>query len=837
MQSALDSMFAIAYIASMETTETNASRILRLRNHLSLSQEELAAKLNVSFATVNRWEAGKSSPQRAQLAKIDELAAEAGLDNGVDARPLAVGSRRRRGVAQSVVLGNRGMEQMLWDAACSIRGQQDAPKFKDYILPLLFIKRLSDVFDDEVERLTQQFGDREVALEVLEDDHSLVRFYIPPEARWAVVSGREAFAWPKDKAPRTLGEQLTTTSRTIVKHNRDLAGVIDLVDYSETRNGEREISDAALKRIIEKFSDPRYRLGLQDVEPDFLGRCYEYLLRKFAEGQGQSAGEFFTPTEVGFLMAEIMRPRPGEEAYDFACGSFGLLIKLQLISRRLDPTSKVPLKLYGQEFVGETYGIACMNRIIHDMEGEVYRGDSMVNPKVKDEAGKLRKFDIVVANPMWNQPIDPELYEKDAYERFLQHGGITGGKADWAWLQHAVTALKGNGRAAIVLDTGAVTRGSGSKNEDKERNIRRWFVEHDLIDGVILLPDNLFYNTPAAGIILILSNRKSKDRKGKIVLINAGREFKKGTPKNFLTDESISKIATTFLAARTVEGFSAVISTEQARNKDYILSPASYVTPSSNSAPSRDVEHIVRDLDAIEKKRARVDAEVRRMLRQLRPSADKTPWAIATIGDLFDIGAGKTVSPASRHGEPKHPFLRTANVFWGRLDLTEVDRMHFTSEEVEAKTLNKGDLLVCEGGEIGRAAIWDGQIERCGFQNHLHRLRRKSADVVPAFFMYALQAGFTLHAQYEGAGNKTTIPNLSRSRLAALEVPKPEHDEQLRIVAVLAKVQAAIEVEEELIGVSRDAGALNELFTSLLDKLLRGELRADHVELDELAKA
>src|SRR5262245_28908236 len=152
-------MFAIAYIADMKATESAAARILSLRNHLSLSQEELAAKLNVSYATVNRWEAGKSSPQRAQLAKIEELAAESGLDEGADGRPLGGGTRRRRGVAQSAVLGNRGMEQMLWDAACSIRGQQDAPKFKDYILPLLFIKRLSDVFDDEVERLTQQFGD------------------------------------------------------------------------------------------------------------------------------------------------------------------------------------------------------------------------------------------------------------------------------------------------------------------------------------------------------------------------------------------------------------------------------------------------------------------------------------------------------------------------------------------------------------------------------------------------------------------------------------------------------------------------------------------------------
>lgn len=179
-------------------------------------------------------------------------------------------------------------------------------------------------------------------------------------------------------------------------------------------------------------------------------------------------------------------------------------------------------------------------------------------------------------------------------------------------------------------------------------------------------------------------------------------------------------------------------------------------------------------------------------------------WTTTTIGDLFDIGAGKTVNAAARHGEPKHPFLRTANVMWGHVDLSSVDRMHFTNEELASKTLRPGDLLVCEGGEIGRAAMWNGEIPQCGFQNHLHRLRPKSADVVTAFFMYALQAGFTLHARYEGAGNKTTIPNLSRSRLEALEVPRPPPVEQRRIAAVLSLVRRAIENAEKTIAVIRE---------------------------------
>lgn len=594
-------------------------RIREVRARLGLSQEQLASRLGVSFATINRWEAGRARPQKAKLDALQNLLDEAGIgDINADSTPerTDTGRRQRRGVAKSSVLSNKSMEQMLWDAACSIRGEKDAPKFKDYILPLLFIKRLSDVFDDELRRLTDQFGDAETALEVLEADHSLVRFYLPIEARWPVVSGREKFEWSAGQEPKSLGEQLTTTIRAIVKHNPSLAGVIDIVDFNETRNGEREISDAALKGVIETFSDRRYRLGLHDVEPDFLGRCYEYLLRKFAEGQGQSAGEFFTPTEVGFLIAEIMRPRPGEECYDYACGSFGLLIKLQLVCRELDPLSKVPLKLYGQELTGSSYAIACMNKILHDMEGEVLRGDSLRNPKFREGDTRLRRFDIVVANPMWNQPFSPQAYENDPFSRFEEQGGITTSKADWAWLQHTLAAMKDTGRAAVVLDTGAVTRGSGSKNEDKERNIRKWFVEHDYVDGVILLPDNLFYNMNAAGLIFVLRKNKPKDRKGKIVLVNASREFRKGMPKNYMPDDAVKKIADAFLKGEPVNGFCAVITNEEAASNDFALSPSRYVAAESQDT-FRPLPTLIEELTILEQEAARLAEDLHGVLKKV----------------------------------------------------------------------------------------------------------------------------------------------------------------------------------------------------------------------------
>ena len=598
--------------------------LLAIRAHLDLTQEQLAERLGVSFASINRWEGGAIRPQKAAQEAIAALAVEVSIDTReLAATQAAVGvARRRKGKGRAAVPSTKPMEQMLWDAACSIRGEKDAAKFKDYLLPLLFLKRLSDVFDDEIERLAEEFGERATALEIAENDHALLRFYLPPEARWGIISGRESYEWPLDDRgrstrPRDVGEHLTRAVRGGVRQNPSLSGVIDFVDFASERNGERDINPAKLTQVIETFSDPRYRLGLADVQPDFLGRAYEYLLRKFAEGSGQSAGEFFTPTEVGFLMAHIMRPRPGEDCHDYACGSAGLLVKLQLVARELDPTSRVPLKLYGQELQAESYAVACMNGIIHDMKVEIERGDTMINPKFKTATGQIATHDIVVANPMWNQPFSTELFANDPFDRFRTQGGATTGKGDWAWLQHTLTCLNERGRAAVVLDTGAVTRGSGSKHEDRERNIRKWFVDRDLIDGVILLPDNLFYNTSAAGVIVVLSKRKPEARRGKIVLLNASRRVRKGRPKNFIPEEDIRLIAAAFAKGEPVEGEVAVITREQAEEADYNLSPSRWVGQ-TDEVVQRPIAEIIAEMQRLDEEAREVDAHLSDMLARLQ---------------------------------------------------------------------------------------------------------------------------------------------------------------------------------------------------------------------------
>jgi type I restriction enzyme M protein len=499
----------------------------------------------------------------------------------------------------------------LWDAACVIRGPLDAPKFKDYILPLIFLKRLSDIFDDEIAGLAEEYGDETMARSLVGKDHKLVRFYVPEEAHWEAM---------RTKATG-LGEYLTDAARSISRENPRLQGVVDVTDFNATAGGQPIVSDERLASLVGKLS--KYRLGLSDVEPDVLGRAYEYLLRKFAEGQGQSAGEFYTPREVAILMACILGPEPGATIYDPCCGSGGLLIKchLRLLQQegkkhnghlRL-PKDVPPLRAFGQEINPSTFAIAKMNAFLHDMDAEIALGDTMHSPKFVDEKGALERFDMVTANPMWNQDFDPRTYENDPFQRF-SHGMPPASTADWGWVQHMYESLTDSGRLAVVLDTGAVSRGSGAKGSNRERDIRKAFVEADLIETVIQLPENLFYNTSAPGIVMVLN--RAKEHPGEILLINAAKLFEKGRPKNFLADEHVAQIADVFLAWKKQDGVSIVVELPEVSRSDYNLSPASYVN-SDEAADVLPLEDAIVLLKEAEEERGRADEELHEVLQGL----------------------------------------------------------------------------------------------------------------------------------------------------------------------------------------------------------------------------
>lgn len=520
---------------------------------------------------------------------------------------IKVNSKKKNNSNKKVARNNldiKSLENWLWEAACKIRGEIDAPKYKDYILPLIFMKRLSDVFEDELNKLSEEYKQSEIVEELLKEDHSLVRFYLPKGARWNEIS----------KKTTNVGEFLTDCVLIIAKENQKLQGVIDIVDFNATTVGQRIISDEKLILLIDIMG--RYRLGLDDVEPDIFGRAYEYLLRKFAEVSVQSAGEFYTPREVSILISRIVEPKPGQEIYDPCCGSGGLLIKTYLRFKEnfKDNTNIKPISLFGQEISHTTYALAKMNSFIHDMEANVVLGDTMNKPAFINSDGSLKEFDLVIANPMWNQDFSQDIYERDPYNRF-NFGFPPSSSADWGWIQHMFNSLKDNGRMAVVLDTGSLTRGSSSITKNRERYIRKQFIEADFIESIVLLPENMFYNTNAPGIILIIN--KKKKNKDKILFIDASNFYEKEFSKNHIPEEKIAQISEIFHTFKEFKGISKIISNKTIKKNNFNIIPSRYVIQKDLEDEIMPIEDAIILLLETEEEKEKIDIKLKNKLREL----------------------------------------------------------------------------------------------------------------------------------------------------------------------------------------------------------------------------
>jgi type I restriction enzyme M protein len=314
-------------------------------------------------------------------------------------------------------------------------------------------------------------------------------------------------------------------------------------------------------------------------------------------------------------MARILDPEPADEIYDPACGSGGLLVKsfLRFREKYGEDTNVAPLRFYGQEINATTFAMARMNAFIYDMEAEIGIGDTMNRPAFTNADGSLRRFDKVTANPMWNQKFAITTYEHDTYGRFT-NGIPPANSADWGWAQHMFASLNDRGKMAMVIDTGAVSRGSGNQGSNRERDIRKVFVERDFIEAVLLLPENLFYNTTAPGIVMVID--KSKRHPDEILLINASSEFLKGRPKNYLSEGNIKRIADAYLGWQEVHGLSKVIRIDEAVGNDYNLSPSRYVASNSKEEILR-LDEVVVLLSEAEEERQAVDKELNEILSRL----------------------------------------------------------------------------------------------------------------------------------------------------------------------------------------------------------------------------
>jgi type I restriction enzyme M protein len=469
------------------------------------------------------------------------------------------------------------LQAWLWEAVRSIRGSNDAPKFKYFILFLFFYKWLSDVFEEEFATYVEEFGDETLTDKIIEADYQdalacnrtpIMRFYIPRRYRWSGLCEHPVHG---------LGTFVTDAMHAVIDSNPTLRDILNIRDYYEHQGSVRTLDEDRLANLI--YILGRHSLGTKNVDTVHLGEAFEYLLRKFAEGQGRSAGEFYTPKEVSQLLAELINARPYSTVYDGACGNGGFLIGARQIFDKYYPQekNKAP-KLYGQDANPTTATIAKMNLFLHGYTNiHITYGDTLRDPRFIEKQGSNQKFDYVISDLPWKQNnYNGAFYEHDGWRRF-NFGIPPQSTADWGWIQHCFASLNVHGRAAIVLDTGAVSRGSGSGSFTRECDIRKAFVEDDIIEAVILLPENLFYNTSEPGILLLLNRNKKSEHRKQILLIDASSYFFKRRPKNQLTEDGITAILSTYHNWQTQLGISRIITIEEARDAEYNLHPSQFI--------------------------------------------------------------------------------------------------------------------------------------------------------------------------------------------------------------------------------------------------------------------
>lgn len=442
------------------------------------------------------------------------------------------------------------LESYLWGAATLLRGTIDAGEYKAFIFPLLFLKRLSDVYDEEFQNaLAESDGDKKYA--ALPEQH---RFQVPSGAHWSDIRSTTT----------DVGKAIAKAAREIERANPRLAGVFGDAPWT---NKDR-LPDSVLRDLVEHYSG--ITLSIASVPEDELGVAYEFLIKKFADDSGHTAAEFYTNRTLVHLMTQMFEIKPGDSVYDPTCGSGGMLLSAADEVRRQGKEHRT-LKLYGQELNLTTSAIARMNLFLHGIEDfDVVRGDTLSNPAFHSD-DKLRTFDVVLANPPYSiKSWDRTAWQSDKWGR-NQFGTPPQGRADYAFWQHILTSMDSKtGRCAILFPHGVLFR-------DEERDMRQKMIEADVVEAVLGLGPNLFYNSPMEACVVICRSKKPKERKGKVLFINAVDEVTRQQAQSFLTEAHIAKIASSYKAFAAEDGFTAIATNEEILANNGNLNIVTYV--------------------------------------------------------------------------------------------------------------------------------------------------------------------------------------------------------------------------------------------------------------------
>ena len=481
------------------------------------------------------------------------------------------------------------LEQYLSKAAWILKGPVDASDYKAYIFPLLFFKRISDVYDEEYNiALDESDGDKEYA-----NLPELHRFSIPDGCHWKDV--RETSS--------NVGLTLENALRGIEQANQNtLHGIFGDAAWSN----KNKLSDRLLVDLVEHFS--KYNLSNSNVESDILGNAYEYLIKHFADITNKKAGEFYTPREVVNLMGLILDPQEGESVYDPACGTGGMLLECVDHLKENNKDHRT-LKLYGQEKNLTSSSIARMNMFLHGMEDfQIHRGDTLRNPAFF-EADGLRRFDCVIANPPFSlKEWGAENWANDPYGRNIA-GVPPKGNGDMAWVQHMIASMNSKGRMAVVLPHGTLFR------KGAEGKIREILLKEDLLEAVIGLGPNLFYGTPLATSIMVFRQSKEVSKIRKVIFIDASDQIRVGRAQNYLEYENISQIFDWLKDYEDVENYVKIASLEEIEENDYNLNIPLYVEKIiEDNLPS--VEEALTNLKSAWNESQKAEEDFKRILNQ-----------------------------------------------------------------------------------------------------------------------------------------------------------------------------------------------------------------------------